>query len=144
MSATLAKRPSEIKVNILALQDWLGKYQGLVSEHQGIGSNTMRAKRIFEAIEQQIDNAITRVATFTLISIYLNDNTQDKFFKLLDNIIQSLRDFYDAYQEKRYGRLFDIDDFIHTCRADRYFAQLNSLFTEASAIAARIIIQKLS
>jgi hypothetical protein len=144
MSATLAKRPSEIKVDILALQDWLGKYQGLVSEHQGIGSNTMRAKRIFEAIEQQIDNAITPIAHFTLISIYLNDNTQDKFFKLLDNIIQSLRDFYDAYQEKRYGRLFDIDEFIHTCRADTLFIQLNSLFKEATKSIVPTIIKELS
>jgi hypothetical protein len=144
MSATLAKRSSEIRVDILALQDWLGKYQQLVPEHQAIRSDTMRAKAFFERLVWQIDNAIPQIALFTLISKYQDDRTQYRFYQLLDYTVASLRDFYDAYQEKRYGRLFDIDELIHTCRADTLFIQLDSLFKEATKSIVPTIIKELS
>ena len=125
------------------MQECRQKYQELADWHQAIRWDTMRAKSFFESLVKQIEDSIPQIALFTLISKYQDDRTQDRFYQLLDDIIQSLQEFYDRYQEESSRNLFDLNDFIHTCRATGYFSQLNSLYIQASAIAAPIIIQEL-
>lgn len=144
MSTTLVKSPSGIRSDILTLQDYLWKYQELVLQHQVLRSDIMRAKEFFEYIVQQIEKAIPQIALFTLISSYQDDRTQDQFYQLLDAIIESLQEFYDTYQEQHLRNLFDFNDFIHTCRATGYFAQLDNLFNRAATIATRAIINELN
>jgi hypothetical protein len=145
MSTTLVKSPAAIKHYILTLQDHLHNYQQLVSKNQHLQSDIMRAKSFFQYIVQQIENAISQIALFTRISSYQDDNTQNQFYQLLDAIIESLQEFYDRYQEKYLDRMFDIDEFVHTCGAtEYYFPRLNRLYIEASAIATRIIINELN
>ena len=143
MSISSVKTPNQIRQDIIVMQDCLQKYRQLVSEHQAIHPDAMRAKSFFERLVWQIEKGIPQIALFTLISTYQDDNTREQFYEFLDVIIMSLREFYDRYQKEYLGRLFDFNDFIHTYRVDRYFAQIDSLFTEASAIAAPIIIQEL-
>jgi len=144
MSTTLVKSPAVIKHYILTLQDYLHNYQQLVSANQAFLPDKIRVKEFFEYIVQQIEKAISQIALFTRISSYQNDSTQNQFYQLLDAIIESLQEFYDRYQEKHLGRMFDIDEFVHTCKATRYLAELDNLFTWAATIATPIIISELN
>ena len=142
MSATLVKTASDIKKDIIIMQDYLERYRQLIPEQVAVRSAMFRNQELFKSMARSIDQGITQIAIITRLSGYVDENIQTQFYGAIEQANRSLQEFYDNYQKESVGRLFD-SDLVRMESIHYAFRYINSLFLQVSKTASLAIIQEL-
>jgi hypothetical protein len=120
--STISSRDIRNAFCILKLKSYLDKYSAI-----NTNDLTYPQKESFFLMKDIIEQGLYKASFFIQILPHLDDNTCNVFYKILDDIIESLQTFYDKMSICD----IDIDKLIQEQNISLFFQNLDSLFNKA-------------
>jgi hypothetical protein len=129
--STISSRDIRNAFCILKLKSYLDKYSAI-----NTNDLTYPQKEFFSLMKDIIEQGLYKASFFIQILPHLDDNTCNVFYKILDDIIESLQTFYDKMSICD----IDIDKLIQEQNISFFFQNLDSLFNKAKKDSLNSII----